>query len=79
MRCSRKLSLPGALIILPSTAMSFKEGDDKSIPDEPALIPLGLKHQENAGEQPVDSRKVFRKLDVRLLPLVTLLYLLSFL
>ena len=79
MRCSRKLSLPGALIILPSTAMSFKEGDDTSIPDEPAIIPLGLKHRGDGGEQPVDSRKVFRKLDVRLLPLVTLLYLLSFL
>ena len=79
MKCSPKLSLPGALIVLPSTTMSFKEGDDKSIPDEPALIPLGLKHQGDGGEPPVDSRKVFRKLDVRLLPLVTLLYLLFFL
>ena len=60
--------------------MSTGHGDKLSVVDAtPAALPAeDLKLEKNV-RQEVNPSKVFRKLDARLLPLVTLLYLLSFL
>lgn len=59
--------------------MSTGNGEKLSPADTPAELPGEYLVLEKSPWQGVNPSKVFRKLDARLLPLVTLLYLLSFL
>ena len=60
--------------------MSSSSVDEKLSPSD--LVSQedgGLPYSSKQTSSPVDPRKVLRKLDLRLLPFVSLLYLLSFL